>query len=170
MNIKVLCLFLPLFGVVLIFCSGCGTIVGKSVNSEISPDFNIKDLQRYHSRFINDGFDISTVIDVFEEERLVPYNGQGGIKDIEVYVDAESGFCLPPRFNPRIMSLQFTFPRKASVKVEDAITKKVLLEVNYKRALFAIGAGYEECRNMIIEALKKALVESKKNPTNPSKQ
>ena len=163
--------FLIFLGVLLMFSSGCGTIMGKTVDSEINPEFNIDKYNRFNDSDIADGFCIESVVDVFRDKGLLFYNGQAREQDLKIYLDAKEGFCLPPRINPNLSFwLQFTFPRSASVKVEDAVTKKVLLEVNYKRAFFATGAGYKECRELIIEELKKAFAESKKNPTNPSKQ
>ena len=171
MNSRTVYLLLPLFGLILIACSGCGTIIGKNINTEINDNFNINHYKRYYS----DSDDASAFLDdalwvFFKEQGLIFDKTMNKKGDIKVYITAEQGFCLPPRYNSRIGGYWYTFPRKVAIKLEDAITKKVLLEIYYKRALFATGADYEECENIIIEALKKALAESKKNPTNPSKQ
>ena len=166
---KTMHLILPLLGVLL--CSGCGTIMGKSISTKTSGSFNIKNYKRYNTNLDNNSYFILDDIEPpFEAEGLIYNNTMNKKGDIEIYVISELGYCLPPRYNPRIRGYWYTFPRKVSVKLEDAITKKVLLEIHYKRALFATGTGYEECGNIIIEALKKAFAESKKNPTNPSKQ
>ena len=161
--------FLIFLGVLLMFSSGCGTIIGKTVDSKINPEFNIEQYKRYTPDYPNDGLSVEPVINPFRHEGLVRFNGKGGNGDLKIYIDAHKGFCLPPQINPHVpFWLQFTFPRSASVKVEDAVTKKILLEVNYKRALFATGAGYQECRQLIIKELEKAFAESRKNKLKPT--
>lgn len=152
--------------------SGCGTVMGKTASSNINPDFNINEYKRVYTEFDNaDILMLPVEVFFFDTLKKQSLNNKYFKKgDLYVYSSTHEGFCLPPRFNPRIMSLQFTFPRIASVKVEDAITRQVLLEVHYKRALLSTGAGYFECEKMIMEELEKAFVKSRGKMISASKE
>lgn len=164
MFMKRILLMLPVLILLLIFGSGCGTVIGTSMTSEINSDFYVDGYTRYFINAKNDELLYRPVVKVLMDQGIVPYNGDVKISKIEVYINNEEGWCFPPRWNRHSpLWLRFSYPRKATVVFKDAVTEKMLLKIEYNRAWFAINAGYRECRSMIKEELEKDLAKQQKS-------
>lgn len=156
-----------------LFTSGCYSVIGKNVETEINPDFKLNEYNKFdlhsheESSFLGD-----ILLRFFEKQGFSMANTYPTKYDLYVYATMEKGFCLPPQFNPYKMWFQFTFPKKAEISIQDAVTKKVLLTCKYKRGLWATSAGYVEFEEMIMESLTKAFddLKKKENTTDTMKQ
>ena len=163
-NIRQISFLLPFLGVILILSSGCGSIIGKSINSEVNQDFDVDKYMRYFINAKNDDLCYKPVAQVLLDQGIIPYSGKVKTSKLEIYMSNRDGFCLPPRWNSdSFLCLRYTYPREAIVIFKDAETSKVLLKVEYKRALFAINAGYKECSLMIKEELEKDIAKLQKS-------
>ena len=146
-------------------CSGCGTFIGTSINTTVSPDFNINEYKRFDSYFEDETKFIRLEVNVFFKEnnlkvffdKIEDYSNG----DLLVLVTGHNGFGFPPAFISHNLNLGFTFPHLFSVEIKDAVTKKQLLLCVYKSAFFSMGSYYG-CEKMIIAELQKAFDESRK--------
>ena len=157
-----------ILALMMICCSGCGTFIGTSINTTVSPDFDVKKYKRSEINYGNETFClISTELDrLFEKNKIIQSNPQYNPKphfsgDLLVLVTGYEGFSLPPAFISHNLNLGYTFPRLVSVEIQDAVTKKQLLLCVYKSGFFSM-CSYSECRKMILDELQKAFDESRK--------
>jgi len=154
-----------------IFCFGCSSIGGKSVESTASPEF---DISNYHKVYINYGDDASflnvDINEVFGNCGFDRLNNAEYFKshDLYVIVTVYKGFTLPPTPTRNLESI-YVQPKTAKVEIQDAITKKQLLLCVYRRGFFGT-ASYGECREMLVKELTRVLNELKAKSKKPAPQ
>lgn len=155
-------------GIVLmsIFCSGCGTFIGTTINTTISPEFNAKECLRFYTNTGDNMFFLDRCVDdFFEKSNLLAIDKPFEQGDILVFVTGHKGFSLPPVIGHNL-NLIYTHPRLVNLEIQDAITKKQLLLCVYKSGFFSM-CSYPECRKMISEELEKAFEEARKHGVPP---
>ena len=149
-----------------ICCSGCGTLIGTTINTTVSPDFNIKEYKRFHSHYDDEtypflGLEVNVFLKDDNLKRFLGKYGEYSSGDMLVLVNGHLGFGLPPGLISHQFDFGYTFPRLVSVEIQDAVTKKQLLLCVYKSGFFSM-CSYSDCRKMIIAELQKAFDESRK--------
>jgi len=155
---------------VLLLCNGCTRFMGKDVMTEVNSSFNISQYKRTYVDFDDNSSTLMQSIDAFfEKQGFTEYNCFSDSKkgDLYVYVTMEKGFCLPP-VGGMHFDIVFTLPQKATVTIQDALTKEVLLTCSYKRGLFATDAAFVECEDLILASLKNAFADLRKKENLPS--
>jgi len=158
-------LFLMALPMETMFCFGCSSIGGKSVETTVSPEF---DISNYHRTYIGYGDNASFLYDideVFENFGVEYINSSEYLKshdshDLYVIVTADKGFTLPPTPTRGGQGPLFVQPKMATVEVQDAMTKKQLLLCTYRRGFFGT-ASYGECREMLVAELSRVFKELK---------
>ncbi len=152
-----------------VFCSGCGTFIGTTIDTTVNPDFNA---DKYNGFDFNTSDDVTFIgrdIELFiENSKLKRIMGEDSILrygDLLVFVTGHCGFSLPPAIGH--VELIYTNPRLVSVEIQDAVTKKQLLLCVYKSGFFSM-CSFPECREMVIDELKKAFDKSRKQIKQPA--
>lgn len=142
----------------ILFCTGC-----SSIGTTVNPEFDISNYQRVYILYDDDAFFLSHVFNkVFIDKMGFGYlNNRNKLKEHDLYVTvkAEIGFLFPPQLlAPGFMN---EHPKKVTVEIQDAMTKKQLLLCTYRRWFGNILSSYPYCMEDVEEELTRVLTEQK---------
>ncbi|MEI6424156.1 MAG: hypothetical protein WCP55_18210 [Lentisphaerota bacterium] len=159
---RLLLLLLAPLGTILF--SGC-----SSVGTTVNPEFDISNYQRVYTHYVGYSSFISSEIDeVFVKYGFGYLNNRRDFKehDLFVIVTVDVGFLLPPSLS-RHLDLVFTQPKKATVEIQDAMTRKQLLLCTYRRWFGNIGS-FDYCEEDVVAELTRVLNELKAKSKPPA--
>ncbi|MFZ2656208.1 MAG: hypothetical protein WAX69_14855 [Victivallales bacterium] len=156
-----------------VFCFGCSSVGGKSIETTVNPEF---DILSYHRVYIDCGdeasflsMDIYKVFEIFGVEYInnSEYLKSHDSHDLYVIVTADKGVTLPPTPTRGGQGPLFVQPKIATVEIQDAMTKKQLLLCTYRRGFLGT-ASYGECREMLVNELTQIFNELKAKGKSPT--
>jgi len=158
-NINVVVLF-GITALLMVLSTGCTSLTGKEVITELNPKF---DPNVYRGAYTLYFVFWPRIDDFFHKEQRLPLTSRDQTSQC-LFIDGveTKGFCFPPDLSRHFEPI-FYMPRKFDVTVADAQSKEILLTVHYKRDIFAWNGKFAGCEEAIIEALRDAFAQARKN-------
>jgi hypothetical protein len=135
----------------------------SSVGTTVNPEFDVSNYQRVCFEYGDSSYFLDSGIEKLFIDKMgfVYLNNKNKFKDHDLYVivAVDVGFLFPPQLlAPGFMN---EHPKKVTVEIQDAMTKKQLLLCTYRRWFGNILSSYPYCMEDVVEELTSELTDLK---------